>query len=54
LGTVLRRIFGPKRNKVTGWIKLLPNLYVLLAKYWNDQIKEDEMGRVCIACNGGK
>jgi hypothetical protein len=46
---VLRRIFGPKRDEVTGsWRKLqneeLHNLY----KYkYNNQIKEDEMGRIC-------
>jgi hypothetical protein len=44
---VLRRIFGPKRDEVTGgWRKMrneeLHNLYSL-----NDQIKEDEMGRAC-------
>jgi hypothetical protein len=37
--TVLRRIFGPKRDEMTrGWRKLL---------------KEDEMGRAC-STNGGE
>jgi hypothetical protein len=53
------RIFGPKRDEVTGgWRKLhneeLHNFYS-----WpsiinnNDQVKEDEMGRTCIR-NGSK
>jgi hypothetical protein len=48
---VLRRIFGPKKYEVTGgWRKLpnekLHNLYS--AKYnENDQVMEDEMGRLC-------
>jgi hypothetical protein len=37
---VLRRIFGPKRDEVTGgWRKLY--------KEENDQVKEYEMGRAC-------
>jgi hypothetical protein len=49
---VLRRIFGPKRDEVTGgWRKLhnkeLHN-FVLFTKYNKyDQVKEDEMGRTC-------
>jgi hypothetical protein len=48
---VLRRIFGPKRDEVTGgWRKLhneeLHNLYP-------SQVKEDEMGRKC-STNGEK
>jgi hypothetical protein len=48
---VLRRIFGPKRNEVTGgWTKLhneeLHNLYI--SKYnYTVQVKEDEIGRAC-------
>jgi hypothetical protein len=47
---VVRRIFCPKRNLVTGgWRKLhneeLHNLYSSLNK--NDQVKEDEKGRAC-------
>jgi hypothetical protein len=54
---VLRRIFGPKRNEVTGgWRKLyneeLHNLYSF-TKY-NDQVKEDEMGRVCSTNGRGR
>jgi hypothetical protein len=48
---VLRRIYGPKRDEVTGgWRKLhneeLHNLYSL---QWGNQneVKEDEMGRAC-------
>jgi hypothetical protein len=50
---VLRTIFGPKRDEVTGdWRKLhnegLHNLYSSpnIITY-NDQVKEDEMGRAC-------
>jgi hypothetical protein len=48
---MLRRIFGPKRDEVTGgWKKLL----VYFSKYnMNVQIKEDEMGRAC-STNGGE
>jgi hypothetical protein len=53
----LRRIFGPKRDEVTGdWRKLhneeLHNLYSLPNIILNDQVKEDEMGRPC-SRNGG-
>jgi hypothetical protein len=52
---VLRTIFGPKRDEVTGgWRKLrneeLHNLYPLP---WNDKVKEDEMARAC-SMNGGE
>jgi hypothetical protein len=54
---VLRRIFGPKRDEVTGeWRKLhneLHNLYSSPNVIRNDQAKEDEMGRVC-SMNGGE
>jgi hypothetical protein len=49
---VLRRIFGPRRDEVTGgWRKQhneeLHNLF-LFAKYnCNDLVKEDEMGGTC-------
>jgi hypothetical protein len=51
---VLRRIFEPRRDDVTGdWRKLhneeLHNLY---SSSKNDQVKEDEMGRAC-STNGG-
>jgi hypothetical protein len=54
---VLRRIFGPKRDDVTGvWRKLhneeLHNLYSSPNIIFNDQVKEDEMGRAC-STNGG-
>jgi hypothetical protein len=54
---VLRRIFGPKRDEVTGdWRKLhngeLHNLYSLPCIIRNDQVKEDEIGRAC-GTNGG-
>jgi hypothetical protein len=53
---VLRRIFGPKRDEVTGdWRKLhiedLHNLYSSPSII--RIIREDEMGRVCGA-NGGE
>jgi hypothetical protein len=56
---VLRRIFGSKRNEVTGgWRKLhneeFHNLYSSPSTYnYNDQVKEDEMGRAC-SINGGE
>jgi hypothetical protein len=51
---LLRKIFGPKRDElIGGWRKLhyeeLHNLYSspgTIIKY-NDQVKEDEMGRTC-------
>jgi hypothetical protein len=40
---VLRRIFGPKRDEVTGAL-----CSVLLTKYHSgDQVKKTEMGRTC-------
>jgi hypothetical protein len=57
MSKVLRRIFGPKRDEVTGdWTKLhneeLHNLYSLPNNY-NDQVKEVKKGRACIT-NGGR
>jgi hypothetical protein len=54
---VLRRIFGPRRDEVTGgWRELhneeLQNLYSS-PSIMNDQVKEDEMGREC-STNGEK
>jgi hypothetical protein len=49
---VLRRIFGPKRDEVTGdWRKLyneeLRDLYTSPSTYnWNNEV-EDEMGGAC-------
>jgi hypothetical protein len=42
---VLRRIFGPKRDEVTGGWRKLHNEE-------KDQVKEDEMGRAC-STHGG-
>jgi hypothetical protein len=49
---VLRRIFGPKRDEVTGEWKMLHNdgIYVLVfpTKYYlGDQIKKKDMGGEC-------
>ena len=53
---MLRRIFGPKRDEVTGeWRKLLSeelmscttSLYIL-----GDQIEKNEMGRTCSTYGG--
>jgi hypothetical protein len=49
---VLRRIFGPKGNEVTGdWIRLYnKELYAVYSsqKYFSgDQVKKTEMGRTC-------
>jgi hypothetical protein len=49
---VLRRMFGPKRDEVTGGWRKLHNAH--FARYnENDQLKEDEMGREC-STNGEK
>jgi hypothetical protein len=54
---VLRRIFGPKRDEVTGEWRRLHNkeLYaLLLTKYQSgDQVKKTEMGRTC-GTHGGE
>jgi hypothetical protein len=50
---VLRKIFRPKRNEVTGeWRRLhnegLYDLYLLLTKYYSgDQIEKNEMSGAC-------
>jgi hypothetical protein len=47
---VLRRIFGPKRDEVTGCLRKLHNeeLHNLYSSpNTNDQVKEDEMSRAC-------
>jgi hypothetical protein len=49
---VLRRIFGPKRDKETGeWVKLQNyelNTSVLLTQYCSgDKLEKDEMGGTC-------
>jgi hypothetical protein len=54
---VLRRIFGPKRDEVTGEWRRLHNkelCSVLLTKYHSsDQVKKTEMGRT-YGMYGGK
>jgi hypothetical protein len=54
---VLRRIFGRKRDEVTGGSRKLHNeerLTCTLRQYnKNDRVKEDEMGRAC-STNGAK
>jgi hypothetical protein len=55
---VLRRIFGPKRDEVTGgWRKLheegLRDLCSSPSIIWNDQFKEDEVDGAC-STNGEK
>jgi hypothetical protein len=56
---VLRKIFRPKRNEVTGeWRRLLNEglhvLYLLLTKYSGDQIEKNEMGGACGTYEGEK
>jgi hypothetical protein len=51
---VLRRIFEPKRNEVTGaWIKL-HNEELLTKYYASDEIEKNEMGGACRTCGGIK
>jgi hypothetical protein len=55
---VLRRIFGPKRDEVTGgWSKLnneeLRDLYSSPSIIKHDQVEEDEMSGPC-STNGGE
>jgi hypothetical protein len=48
---VLRKIFGPKRDKVTGsWADCASGAssFVVFTKYhWGSKIKRNEMGRTC-------
>jgi hypothetical protein len=46
---LLKRVFGPKRDEVTGeWIKLhIEELYDLLTQYCTGGKIENEMGRAC-------
>jgi hypothetical protein len=51
---VLRRVFGPKREEVTGeWRRLLRSFVILTKCYSGDQIKKAEMGGH-LACMGGR
>jgi hypothetical protein len=54
---VLKGIFGPKRDEVTGeWRKLrnekLHDLYLFPKCKWNNEIEEDEMGGACSTNRG--
>jgi hypothetical protein len=56
---LLRRIFGPTRDEVTGeWRRLHNeelNGSVLIAKYYSgDQIKKNEVGGACSTYGGGE
>ena len=56
---VLRRIFGPKRDEVTGkWRRLHKKDFlcsVFLTRYYSgDQVKKTEMGRTCSTYGGEK
>jgi hypothetical protein len=56
---VLRRLFGPKRDEVTGeWSKLhnekLNDLYSLHQYCAGGKIEANEMGRACGAYGGGE
>ena len=52
---VLRKVFGPKRDEVTGkWRKLHNEKSVLLTQYCaGGKIETNEMGRACGAYGGG-
>jgi hypothetical protein len=49
---VLRRIFGPKRNEVTGEWRKLNNEELRDLYNWKNQVEGDEMGGSC-STNGG-
>jgi hypothetical protein len=45
---VLRKIFGPKRDKIIGgWRKLHNEELLHFARHNQNKVKEDEMGRAC-------
>jgi hypothetical protein len=44
---VLRRIFGAKRDEITGDCTQLQNDELHNLLYYNYQVKDDEMGRAC-------
>ena len=57
--TVLRRVFGPKRDEVTGeWRKLhneeLSDLYSFTEYCAGGKIEKNEMGGACGAYGGGE
>jgi len=47
---VLRRIFGPRRDEVTGEWKRLHNDELLTQYYAGDKIEKNEMGWACGTC----
>jgi hypothetical protein len=54
---MLKNIFGPKREGVTGDERKVPNeglsWLILLSKYYlGDQIKDTKMGRLCVIYGG--
>jgi hypothetical protein len=50
---MLRRIFGPKKDEVTGGCRKLHNLYSSPKYSKNNQVKKDEIGRAC-STHGGE
>jgi hypothetical protein len=52
---VLRRIFGPKRDEVTGeWRKMHNEELRDLYSSQNNEVEEDEMGGACSTNGGGE
>jgi hypothetical protein len=51
---VLRRIFGPKGDEVTGEWRKLHNEELLTQYCASDKIKKNEMGRACGTYGGGE
>ena len=49
---VLRRIFGPKRDEVTGEWRRLHNEVLLTEFFSVDKIQKNEMCGACSACGG--
>jgi hypothetical protein len=45
--TLLRIIFGPKRDEITGERRKLRNGGFIICIHESDQIKENEVGREC-------
>jgi hypothetical protein len=44
---VIRRIFGPKRDEITGEWRKLYNEELIIKYYGGDQIEKNEMGGAC-------